>query len=223
MSSTSDPQDVLGWYTRKEEVANSVTHAIAVPPAILGLVLLLMVSIDTGDLSRIVSSAIFGTTLILTFLVSAIYHGLRSKNVKIAFRVLDHMCIYLLIAGTYTPFTLVSLKGAWGWSIFGVVWGLALFGIVTQLWRLRTGKGSGAVWLYVLMGWTMVVGMKPLIDAVPKPGIILLVLGGLLYTGGIVFYRWRDLKYHHAYWHLFVLAGSVCHFLAVYLYVAPGI
>ena len=221
--SSADQQDVLGWYTRKEEVANSLSHAIAVPPAILGLVLLLMAAVDSGDLMQIISSAIFGSALILTFLISATYHGLKSKKPKIVFRVLDHLSIYLLIAGSYTPFTLVSLRGPWGWSIFGVVWGLALFGIVTQLWRLRTGGGSGAVWLYVLMGWTMVVGMKPLIDAVPKGGITLLVLGGLLYTGGIVFYRWRSLKYHHAYWHLFVLAGSICHFFAVYLYVTPAI
>ncbi len=222
MSGIDDAKDVLGWYTRKEEVVNSLTHAIAVPPAIAGLVVMLVLSVNHGDVMHVVSSAIFGSTLVLTFLISAVYHGLKKRKPKVVFRILDHLSIYLLIAGTYTPFTLVSLRGPWGWSIFCVIWVLALYGILTQLWRLRLGTGLGSVWLYVLMGWTMLVGIKPLYDALPGKGLLLLVLGGLAYTGGIAFYSWRSLKYHHAIWHLFVLAGGIFHFLAVYLYIVPS-
>jgi len=206
--------------SRGEEIANSFTHGIGTAAAIAGLAVLATVAAERGDAWHVVAVSIFGASLILLYAASTLYHGLPLGRAKAVFRVLDHSAIYLLIAGTYTPFTLVSLRGPWGWSLFGVIWGCALVGIVLRLtfgarWRVAR------VILYVAMGWAGLVAFRPMIAAVPAAGLALVVLGGLAYTVGIAFYGWRRLPYHHAVWHLFVLAGSALHYFAVLLYVVP--
>jgi len=205
---------------RGEEIASAITHGIGTAAAIAGLAVLATVAATHGDAWHVVSVSIFGATLVLLYTASTLYHGLPLGRAKAVFRVLDHSAIYLLIAGTYTPFALVSLRGPWGWSVLGVIWGCAVVGIV-----LRTAFGSrwrvAPVIFYVAMGWAGVVAIRPMIAAVPARGLALVALGGLAYTFGIVFYGWRRLPYHHAVWHLFVLAGSTLHYFAVLLYVVP--
>jgi len=207
-------------YSRGEEIANSVSHGLGALAAVGGLVVLTVLAALRGNAWHVVGCSVFGATLVLLYTTSTLYHGIRNPRAKAVVRVLDHSAIFLLIAGTYTPFALVSLNGPWGWSLFGVIWGLAVLGIVLQMGVL--GRGSVAsVLLYIGMGWVVVIAIKPLIDAVPKGGIMLLLFGGLAYTAGTVFYLWRRLPYHHAVWHGFVILGSTFHFFAVLLYVVP--
>jgi len=213
---------ISGRYSMGEEIANSLTHALGIIFSITGLVILMVSSSDSGNIWRIVSCAVFGTTLILLYTASTLYHGIQESNAKSFMRIIDHSSIFLLIAGTYTPFMLVNLRGPWGWSLFGAIWGLALFGIFVQTALLRQWVGI-SVALYVIMGWAVVVAVKQLLMAVAPPGMMLLLAGGLAYTFGIVFYVWHKLPYHHAIWHLFVLAGSIFHFFAVLFYAVPMI
>ncbi len=202
-----------------EEIANSVTHGIAAVFSVAALAILVVFAAVRGTAWHIVSCAIFGVTLILLYLASTLYHALPVGRAKEVCRILDHASIYLLIAGTYTPFTLVTLRGPWGWSIFGVVWGLAVAGIVFQsllIGRLPVLSTS----VYVLMGWVVVIALRPLIHALPWGGLLWMLAGGLCYTAGVYFYASRS-KFAHAVWHLFVIAGSLCHFFAVLLYVIP--
>ncbi|SDB50374.1 hemolysin III [Desulfonatronum thiosulfatophilum] len=212
--------DISGRYTLREEVANSITHGLGVVLSIAGLAVLTGLAGRYGDAWHIVSCSIFGSTLILLYTASTLYHGIPHPGAKKILRIVDHCAIFLLIAGTYTPFTLVNLRGPWGWSLFGAIWGLALLGIILQLTPWRRFRVL-SVLLYVGMGWAVVVATNPLLNAVHPNGLLLLALGGLAYTGGIVFYAWRRLPHHHAIWHLFVLTGSVLHFFAVLLYVIP--
>ncbi len=207
-------------YSFGEEVANSVTHGIGSALAIAGLAVLVAFAVARGTTWHVVSCSIYGATLILLFTASAIYHALPYNRAKVVFRALDHSAIYLLIAGTYTPFTLVNLRGPWGWSLFGVIWGLALLGIVLKV-TIRRKWRAASVALYLFMGWVIVIAARPLMTGVAPGGLLLLGLGGLAYTGGVVFYVWRRMPYHHAVWHLFVLAGSILHFFAILLYVIP--
>jgi hemolysin III len=207
-------------YSIGEEIANSLTHGFGIVLSIVGLAILVVSASSSGDVCHVVSCAIFGATLVLLYTASTLYHGIQQTRVKATMRVLDHSAIFLLIAGTYTPFTLVNLRGPWGWSLFGLIWGLALLGVLFQVTLLRRWVGLSIV-LYVGMGWAVIVAMKPLLQTVAPQGLVLLLLGGLSYTGGIVFYLWHRLPYHHAVWHLFVLAGSVFHFFAILFYVAP--
>jgi len=201
-----------------EEVAHSVTHGVGLLAAIAGLVVLVMMAAATGDAWRITACAIYASTLVLLYASSTLYHALSATRARPVLRMLDHSAIFLLIAGTYTPFALVSLRGPWGWTLLGIVWGLALLGIAAK-------AAFGARWpvistaLYIGMGWVVLVAAKPLVERVPPGAIALLVAGGLAYTGGVAFYAWTRLRYGHAIWHLFVIAGSVCHYLAVVLYV----
>ena len=205
-------------WTVGEEVAHSVTHGIGLLGAVAGLVLLLVLAAATRDPWRITASAIYASTLVLLYGTSTLYHALSATRARDVFRVLDHSAIYLLIAGTYTPFALVSLRGPWGWTLLAIVWSLALAGVTMK-------AVFGARWpiistaLYIAMGWVVIIAVKPLVAHVPPAGIAWLVAGGLAYTGGVVFYAWTKLRYSHAIWHLFVLAGSVCHYIAVVLYV----
>ena len=204
-----------------EEIASSVTHGLGVVLSITAFVLLTTLAARSGDVWRIVSFSIYGSTLVAMYLSSVLYHSFRAPGVKRVFRYFDHSAIYLLIAGSYTPFTLVTLRGAWGWTLFGLVWGFAALGL------LMTGLGIGrsrvlASLVYIGMGWLVVIAIKPLLDAIPPRGIAWLVAGGLFYTFGVVFYIWKRLPFNHAIWHLFVLGGSVCHFIAILLYVLPG-
>jgi len=197
---------------------NSITHLVGATLALAALVVLVVFASLQGDPWKIVSFSIYGTTLFLLYTFSTLYHSLHGRA-KIIFQKLDHAAIYLLIAGSYTPFTLVTLRGAWGWSLFGIVWGLAIVGIVLDSLH-RNGPRVYQMVIYLLMGWVVLVALYPLLQNLATGGLILLVFGGLCYTGGMVFYA-LDEKMNHAHgiWHLFVLAGSVSHFLAIYLYV----
>ncbi len=210
----------LNRYSLGEDIANSVTHGIGIILSITALSILTAFAGIYGNVWHIVSVSIYGTTLILLYTASTLYHSIQNYRAKSILRILDHSAIYLLIAGTYTPFALVSLRGPWGWWLFGVVWGVAVLGIVFQLSQMRRWRAM-SMSLYIVMGWAVVVVIKPMILSVATSGIVLLLSGGLAYTAGILFYAWEKLKFHHAVWHLFVLAGSVLHFLAVLLYVIP--
>lgn len=197
---------------------NSISHLVGAGLAVAGAALLIVLSAMTGDPWKIVSFSIYGVMLLFLYLASTLFHSFsgRAKEVWCKF---DHCSIYLLIAGSYTPFALVSLRGVWGWSLFGAVWGLAIFGIVQEIWLAR-GKRILSMVLYVLMGWLIVIALGPLLEAVGRNGFLWLLAGGVAYTAGIVFYlndsRWR---HAHGIWHLFVLAGSVIHFITMMLYV----
>jgi len=208
-------------YSKGEEIANSITHGIGMLLAIGGLVVLVVFAALYGNVWHIVSCSIFGGALILLYLASTLYHAVQHPEVKPILRILDHSAILVLIAGTYTPITLVSLRGPWGWTLFGVIWGLAVLGILIETTRLRRFR-AGMLWLYVIMGWAVVAAVKPMLHNVGTGGLWLLLAGGLAYTGGITFYLWERLPYNHAIWHLFVLAGSTLHYFAVLLYIIPG-
>lgn len=204
-----------------EELANAVTHGIGAVAAIVGLPFLVVVAATEGDAYRVVAVSIYGATLILLYLASTLYHAVPPSRLKQFFRSLDHAAIYLLIAGTYTPFTLGTMRGVWGWSLFGVVWGLAVAGIAVKA-VLGPRGGVVSTVVYVLMGWLAIVAVAPLSRAVGPGGILWIGLGGLTYTAGIVFYAWRRMPYSHMVWHLFVVGGSVFHYVAVLRHAAAG-
>lgn len=207
-------------YTVGEEIANSITHGIGAALSIAGLTLLVVLAAIYGDVWRVVSFSIYGSSLVLLYLCSTLYHSIQHPKTKRILRIFDHSAIYLLIAGSYTPFTLVSMRGPWGWSLFGVVWGLALLGIAFK--TVFIGKYEKlATAAYVLMGWLVVIAFKEMLVVVPPGGIVWLVIGGVVYTLGVLFYAWEKLPYNHAIWHLFVLGGSVCHFFAILFHVLP--
>ncbi len=203
-----------------EEIANSVTHGLGAVLGIAGFVFLLVAAIQRGSARHITAVVIFGTTLILLYVASTLYHALTPPRAKRVFQILDHSAIYLLIAGTYTPFTLITLRGVWGWSLLAVIWSLAIFGIVFKsVWIHRFPVLSTAV--YVMMGWCAIVAIRPLLNALPWSGFMWLLAGGISYTGGVFFYA-SHRRYAHAVWHLFVLGGSLCHFWAIYRYVVAA-
>ena len=204
--------------SHREEIASLLTHAAGAMLAVPALVLLLWQAADDGA-RAIVSAALFGGSLIALYASSSLYHFFTSPRWKARFQRIDHICIFLLIAGSYTPFTLLTLRGAWGWSLFGIVWSLALAGILLKvLARGRQDHWASTV-LYLIMGWLVVVAMVPLLRALPAAGFGWLVAGGLCYSLGVIFFQWRKLPFHHAIWHLFVLAGSACHVVAVAVHV----
>jgi hemolysin III len=207
-------------YTAREELANSLTHGLGVLLSVAGLAALVMASARHGDAWHVTSTAIFGATLVLSYLTSTLYHSLRGDRVKEVLRKFDHAAIFLLIAGTYTPFVLVTLRGPWGWSLFGVVWGLAIAGVALKFWfagRFRLLSTA----IYLAMGWLVLIALKPLTAALPRDGLVWLFSGGLCYSLGAGFYLWKRLPYHHAIWHVFVLAGGACHWVAVFRHVVP--
>lgn len=218
----------LQRYSLGDEIASSITHGIGVVLSIAGLALLVAFAAKYGQARAITSSAVFGTTLILLYTASTVYHTTSSvqhpepsPTIEPLLRRLDHIAIYLLIAGTYTPFTLLALPGAWGWSLFGLVWGLAVAGSAAELGFLHEVRWMASL-IYVAMGWIGLVAIKPLMEHVPAGGLALLLAGGVAYTLGVPFYLSRRIPFNHTIWHLFVLAGSVLHFLAVLLYVLPN-
>lgn len=203
----------------KGEFFNSISHLVGAVAALVGLVIVVVVAARQGDPWKIVSFSIYGATLFLLYTFSTLYHSLRGRAKRI-FRKLDHLSIYFLIAGTYTPFTLVTLRGDWGWTIFGIIWGLVIVGIVLESLP-QQGSRIWSIVVYILMGWLILVALKPLLQALPTGGFIGLLLGGILYTGGLIFYALDTRVQHfHGIWHLFVLAGSVCHYLTIFFYVA---
>ena len=207
------------WY-RLEERANGLTHLIGALLSVVALVLLVVQAAEHGSARGVVGSAIFGASLILTYTSSAAYHFASNLTVKFHLRRIDHMSIYLLIAGSYTPFTLVSLYGAWGWSLFGVIWGLALIGFGFKIYSAEKFEWLSTL-TYVLMGWAALVAIVPIVENLPLPALIWLISGGILYTVGVFFFLLETVPFGHTIWHLFVLGGSICHFFAVLFYVAP--
>jgi len=207
-------------YSPVEEIANSVTHAFGVVLSVTALVSLAVLAGRSGDAWRTVSLVIYGLTLVILYTSSVLYHSFQGPRAKRVFRYLDHAAIYLLIAGTYTPFTLVTLRGGWGWTLFGLVWGSATLGLIMTVSGFARSRVLASL-IYIGMGWLVVVAIRPLLEAIPSGGMAWLVAGGLFYTSGVLFYVWKGLPFHHAIWHLFVLAGSVCHFLVIYRYVLP--
>jgi hemolysin III len=205
-------------YSLSEEVVHAFTHGLGLVASVGGLVTLVAAAWLRGDTWHIVGCSIFGATLVLLYAASTLYHGTRDPRVKRFFQRLDHAAIFLLIAGTYTPFTLVSLRGGWGWTLLVIVWGLAILGIVLEV-AGQTRRFSLA--LHLAMGWLGVIAAEPLIRSLHPDGLLLLALGGVAYTLGVGFYVWRRLPYNHAVWHLFVMAGSLCHFASVFGYVIP--
>lgn len=202
----------------KGERFNSISHIIGSAAALSGLIVLVVLSARQGDTWKIVSFSIYGTTLFLLYLFSSFYHSLSGKA-KVIFRKFDHYSIYLLIAGTYTPFTLVTLRGAWGWSIFGAVWGLAVTGILLESFPIK-GRRIVPVFIYLAMGWIILIALNPLLRALPQAGFAWLLAGGLFYTVGTIFYALgKKMPPFHGIWHLFVLAGSISHYVSIFLYV----
>ena len=213
--------DCVQNHPKGQEIANSITHGVGIILSVVGLVVLVVLASLHGTVWHVVSFSIYGTSLVLLYTSSTLYHSFQSPRVKRVFHIIDHSSIYLLIAGSYTPFVLVNLRGGWGWSLFGIVWGIALAGIVVKTFFTGRFKIASTI-LYLLMGWMIVVAIKPLAHAMPMGGIAWLLAGGLAYTAGAVFYLWKNLPYHHAIWHLFVLAASICHYFAILLYVLPA-
>lgn len=213
-------EDLPGQQSIPEEIANAISHGIGAGLGIAALSVLVTFASMGGDPWRIVAMAIYGATLVLLFGASTFFHAFQNPKVKHVFWILDHAAIYLLIAGTYTPFTLVTLRGPWGWSIFGVVWGLALIGILYKSFAIGRWPWV-SVALYVVMGWVGIIAAWPILTSMALPGVGLLLGGGLLYTAGVLFFVWHKLPYHHLIWHIFVLAGAITQFLAVLWYVLP--
>lgn len=207
-------------YSRREEVANAVTHGIGAVLSIAALALLVVFAALYGTAWHVVSFSIYGATMLLLYFNSTMVHSLREGKAKDFFEFLDHSSIYLFIAGTYTPFMLVAIRGPLGWTLFGIAWGVAVFGVLFKAFFVKRFLFMSTIF-YIAMGWMIVIAWGPLTQAVASGGITLLVLGGVLYTLGTVFYVWRGFPYHHAIWHLFVLAGTVLHFFVVLLYITP--
>ena len=201
-------------FTKSKELSNAIIHGIGLALAIAALVILVVFASLRGDAWQIVSFSIYGVTLVILFGVSTLFHGFSEGKLKDLFEIFDHSAIFLLIAGSYTPLMLVSVKGALGWTLFGIVWGIACLGIVLKAFYVKKFVILSTL-LYLAMSWMIVFALKPLVHNTPKISIIFLFIGGAFYTLGTIFYVWRKLKYHHAIWHLFVLAGSVCHFFTI--------
>jgi len=207
-------------YRLGDILANAITHGVGAVLALVGAVYLIAVSMH-GDAWLVVSCSIYATTLFLVYLCSTLYHSLVRTRARHVFHVLDHSAIYLLIAGTYTPFMLVSIRGTTGWALLGVVWGLAIAGVVFKSLAIGRFPAASAT-VYLLMGWCILVAVRPLLHAISWHGMAWIAVGGLTYTLGIVFFANDRLHFFHALWHLFVLAGSVAHYFAVLLYVVPA-
>ena len=205
-------------YTLGEEIANSISHGAGVVLAAGGLGILITLSAIYGTTISMISSIIYGTTLFLMYLSSTLYHSFTNQTLKSLFKTIDHCSISLLIAGTYTPFTLITLNGKVGYTLFGVIWAFAIFAVVINIIDVKKYNKLSLV-CYLAMGWSIIFTINPLIQNLDKNGLILLVLGGLSYTIGVFFYTYKRKKYMHSIWHLFVLMGSILHFLAIVLYV----
>lgn len=220
MSFSTTNKQTGSYYNKGEEIANSITHGVGIILSIAGLAVLTAFAALFGSAWHIVSCSIYGATQILLYTASTLYHSIPMPRVKAIMRHLDHAAIFIFIAGTYTPFTLVNLRGVWGWSILAVVWTVAVVGILMQ-GRLIKQRAFVTVLPYLAMGWIVVIGIKPMLQNVAPGGLALLVAGGLAYSLGCIFYVWRRVPYHHAIWHLFVLAGSAFHYFAILFYVIP--
>ncbi len=215
-----DANPVLPRYSVAEEIANSITNGLGIIFSIAGLAVLTAFASVFGTAWHIVSCSIYGATQIVMYTIATLYHSIPLPRAKAVFRFLDHAAIFLLIAGTYTPFTLVNLRGPWGWSLLVATWGLAILGITLQTKLIQHNRLVMTI-PYVAMGWLAIIAIKPLVESVAPGGLMLLISGGLAYTVGAIFYVWRRLPFHHAIWHAFVLTGSTLHFFAILFYVIP--
>ena len=202
------------------QAANTLTHALGAALSVAALTIMVVYSSFDGSPYKIVSASVFGASMVALYVASTFYHISRHPDWKKFLRLVDHSCIYLLIAGTYTPFTLVTLRGGWGWSMFGIVWGLALAGVIFKVFLINRFHYL-SVAIYLGMGWLGIIALGPVVSKLSVGGIAWIVAGGLAYTGGVLFYMWRSLPHHHAIWHLFVMAGTFSHFAAVYWHVLP--
>lgn len=204
----------------EEELANTLTHGFGLLISVIGFVALMFLAQQQGDFWRIISCGVYGSSLVILYAASTCYHGIKSARRKQIFKIIDHCAIYLLIAGSYTPFTLIALQGPWGWGLFCAIWSLACAGIIFKLFFTgRFEKLSTAI--YLLMGWMAIIAIEELVNALSYEGLIWLILGGIFYSAGVIFYVREKLRFHHAIWHLFVLGGSACHYVSILLYVVP--
>jgi len=208
------------YYSRAEELANRFTHGLGALLSIIGFFALLGLAAGQQDSNRLVSACIYGGAMVTFYCLSTAYHSVKKPHIRYLFRILDHIAIYLMIAGSYTPFALVTLHGTWGWWLFGVVWGLATVGSVFKVFTVHRLRVLGPV-LYIAMGWIVLLVLKPLTAALAATGVALLFWGGAAYTIGVLFFLWERLPFNHAIWHVFVLTGSACHFWAIFHYVTP--
>lgn len=206
-------------YSSGEEIANSISHGLGLLLALVAFPVLVLAAIEMGNVRFLVGVSVFGGTMVLLYLASTLYHSISHETAKQLFRVFDHTAIFLLIAGSYTPFSLGVLHGPWGWSMLAIVWTLAIIGITLKI-RKRTRHSRISIVLYVIMGWLAVIAVKPIVMLIPVPGILLILAGGLAYTGGLAFFAAQRIRYNHFIWHLFVIAGTTCHFFAVLWYAA---
>ena len=202
-------------YTIQEEIWSSLIHGIGIALSIAGLIVLVTLAAQDGNVWVVVSTAIFGVSMVVLYTASTLYHAIPNPEIKLKLKKFDHISIYYLIAGTYTPFMLVNMRGSVGWTVFGIIWELALIGTVLKLCTQGSGTKAWSIGLYLLMGWLVVFASKQLAARLPDIGLTFLVLGGLFYTLGIFFYVWKSRQYTHAVWHFFVLSGTVMHFFAV--------
>lgn len=202
-------------YTIEEEIWSSIIHGIGIAFSIAGLAVLVTLSSINDNLWAIVSTSIFGISMIVLYSASTLYHAIPNLEIKKYLKKFDHISIYYLIAGTYTPFLLVSMRGTTGWIVFGIIWGLALIGTILKLFSQSSGTKAWSIGLYLLMGWLIIFVSKELFPKLPPIGLTFLILGGMFYTLGIFFYVWKSRKYTHAIWHFFVLLGTIMHYFAV--------
>lgn len=206
--------DLTHTFSKREEIANSITHGIGALFSIAALVLLIVFASTHGDALHVISFSLYGATMVILYTASTLVHSFPPGKVKHIFEIFDHSAIYFFIAGTYTPFLLIAIQGALGWTLLGIVWGLAIFGTIFKMFFVDRFLHLSTI-LYIIIGWLIVFAWKPLVAAVPTYGVVFLVIGGIIYSVGTIFYVWRGFTYHHAVWHVFVIAGSVMHFIAV--------
>lgn len=221
MKNNTAAVDITKRYTLGEEIFNSVTHGVSGLLAIAGTAVLIVFAAICSDAWGVVSSAVYGASLILLYTMSTLYHALTNRRAKSFFRIMDHDTIFFLIAGTYTPITLIPLRGAYGWVLFGVVWGAAILGIVMNSVDLERFRKPSVV-CYVAMGWVVVFAIKPMLKSCTPLSLWFLLIGGLCYTGGIIFYAMKSKKYFHSIWHIFTIAGSVFHYFSVLSMIVSG-
>ena len=214
MKKDSTPKPRYRSLTLGEEIFNSITHGIGTLLSIAGLVILAVFATKKGDVWHVVSFTIFGTSMVLLYLASTLYHSVTKTKIKNLFARFDHAAIFLLIAGTYTPFVLTTIRGPLGWTLFGIVWALAIIGIIIRSIHL-TRYRKLMMWFYLAMGWMFLIAVVPIVKNLPANSVAFLFIGAGCYSLGVIFYAWRNLKYSHGIWHLFVLAGTISHFFSI--------
>ncbi len=215
----ADPKNTR-QFTLAEENFHAVTHAVGSGLSIIGLVILVVLAVRNGDIYQVISFSIFGASLVALYLSSTLYHGVQEPRAKRIFKIFDHSAIYLLIAGSYTPFLLVGMRGSTGWTLLVIVWLIALTGITMKVLFIDRFQVLSVI-AYLLMGWLCVFAFREMVASIPVGGILWLAAGGMLYTIGVIFYALQKIPYMHTVWHFFVLGGSLCHYLAVLFFLAP--